>query len=125
MITVKDILQLHRRSIEKYGGANGVRDTGLLESAAARPYQTFDGSYLYPDVYGKAAALGESIIINHPFIDGNKRTGFLGMFVILREENYNLIADEEAAYNFTIGISTGEIHFEQIVEWLKANTAKL
>lgn len=124
MISKEDIIQLHHFSIEKFGGSDGLRDLGLLESAAARPYQTFGGSDLYPGALEKAAAIIESIIINHPFIDGNKITGFLAMFAILEEEDYKLTAHEESAYSFTIKISTGEIHFDEIVAWLKANTAK-
>ncbi len=124
MISKEDIIQLHHFSIEKFGGSDGLRDLGLLESAAARPYQTFGGYDLYPGALEKAAAIIESIIINHPFIDGNKRTGFLAMFAILEEEDYKLTAHEESAYSFTIKISTGEIHFDEIVAWLKANTAK-
>jgi death on curing protein len=125
MITTEDILELHRLSIERFGGANGVRDTGLLESAVARPFQTFGGEDLYKTVIEKAAAIMESIIINHPFIDGNKRTGFLAMFAILALNNHKLISREEIAYTLTIKVSTGETKFEQIVEWLKQNTKPL
>ena len=75
MILLEDILNLHQFSIQKYGGSDGLRDSGLLESAIARPFQSFGGEDLYPSIFEKAAALGESLIINHPFIDGNKRTG--------------------------------------------------
>ncbi len=75
MILLEDILKLHDFSIQQYGGASGIRDIGLLESAIARPFQTFDGGDLYPTIIEKVAALGESLIINHPFVDGNKRTG--------------------------------------------------
>jgi death on curing protein len=67
----------------------------------------------------------ESLIINHPFIDGNKRTGFLAMASLLEEDSYFLNANQEEAYQFTIQISTGETRFEQIVEWLKQNTTAL
>jgi death on curing protein len=125
MITTEDILELHRLSIERFGGANGIRDAGLLESAAARPFQTFGGEDLYKTAIEKAAAIMESIIINHPFIDGNKRTAFLAMFAILTVNNYKLISSEEIAYTVTIKASTGEAKFEQIVEWLKQNTMLL
>ena len=69
MILLEDILNLHKYSIQKYGGSEGLRDSGLLESAIARPFQTFGGEDLYPSVFEKAAALGESLIINHPFIE--------------------------------------------------------
>src|SRR6185312_11978530 len=86
MILLEDILNLHKYSIQKYGGSEGLRDSGLLESAIARPFQTFDGEDLYPSVFEKAAALGESLIINHPFIDGNKRTGTVAMAALLEDE---------------------------------------
>ena len=77
MILINDVLKLHEASINDFGGANGIRDLGLLESAIARPFQTFGGEYLYLTAFEKAAALGESLIINHPFLDGNKRTGII------------------------------------------------
>ena len=125
MITKNEILILHQLSIENYGGADGIRDEGLLESAIARPYQTFGGENLYHNVYERAAAIAESLIINHPFVDGNKRTGFLGMFALLNLEGLTLSASKEEAYQTTIAISTGTVTFEEIIEWLKANTKPL
>lgn len=123
MISKLEVLKLHELSIQKYGGSYGVRDEGLLDSALSRPFQTFAGSDLYPSAIEKAAAIIESIIINHPFIDGNKRTGFLAMLAILKMEEMNVVADKEDAYQFVISISTGQIKFNQIIEWLKINTA--
>lgn len=125
MIFKSEILKLHELSIQKYGGSHDVRDEGLLDSAIARPFQTFDSSDLYISTIEKAAAIAESIIINHPFIDGNKRTGFLAMLAILKIGDMNLIASEEDVYQFIISISTGEIKFNKIVEWLKNNTRQL
>jgi|SRR6185312_695868 death-on-curing protein len=122
MILLEDILNLHQFSIEKYGGSHGIRDSGLLESAIARPFQSFDGEDLYPSVFAKAAALAESLIINHPFIDGNKRTGTVAMIAFLEENGFHLSTTDTALYNLVISISTGETKFEEIVEWLKANT---
>lgn len=125
MIVLESILKVHSFSISKYGGSEGVRDMGLLESSIARPFQTFDNVELYSDVFEKAAALAESLIVNHPFIDGNKRTGFLAMVALIENDGYALKASEEDAYNFTIKISTGEARFDDIVAWLKANTSGL
>jgi death-on-curing protein len=122
MITVKQSLEIHKILIEKYGGSTGVRDLDGLESALARPFQTFGGEDLYPDFFAKAAAIAESIIINHPFIDGNKRTGYVLMESILRYGSIKIIADDESLYNFMISISTGEKRFDDIVAWLKKNT---
>jgi death on curing protein len=125
MILIDDILKLHEASIDDYGGAKGVRDIGLLESAIARPFQTFGEKNLYKTTFEMAAALGESLIINHPFIDGNKRTGLVGMLSLLFEYNIQLKATEEEMYDITIKISTGEIKFEEIVIWLKNNSTAI
>ena len=77
MISLKEVLYLHEQSIKDFGGSHGIRDHGLLESAIERPNATFGGEELYPTIFLKAAALLESIVKNHPFVDGNKRTGWL------------------------------------------------
>ncbi len=125
MILIEDILDIHKQSIQKYGGSHGVRDLSLLESAIARPFQTFGGEDLYTSIFEKAAALGESLIANHPFIDGNKRTGAVAMIALLEDEDLIFSASQADLYNFVISIATGEIKFDQIVEWLKANTQPL
>lgn len=122
MIPINDILELHEKSINDFGGSRGIRDIGLLESAIARLFQTFDGEDLYPTTLDKAAALGESLIINHPFVDGNKRTGMLAMVSLLINDQYQLNASPDDLYNFVINISTGALSFDGIVKWLKANT---
>ena len=125
MILIDDILKLHEASIDDYGGAKGTRDIGLLESAIARPFQTFGGENLYKTPFEMAAALGESLIINHPFIDGNKRTGLLGIISLLFEYSLILKATEEEMYDLTIKISIGEIKFEELVFWLKNNSTAI
>jgi death-on-curing protein len=124
MIVLADILALHQKSIEDFGGSHGIRDTGLLEAAIARPFQTFGGNDLYPSVIEKAAALAESLIKNHPFIDGNKRTGLLAISSLLINNHYALKADPDDLYSFIIDISTSVISFDVIVAWLKANTER-
>jgi death on curing protein len=123
MITKQDVLKLHELSLLAYGGASGLRDEGLLDAAVARPYQTFDGNDLYETVIEKAAAIFESIVMNHPFNDGNKRTGFLAMFAMLDAGGITLTVSHDDAYNFTIAVATGEKNYDDIVEWLRQNTA--
>ena len=82
-LTLEDLLEIHRRVIESTGGSDGIRSIPLLDSAVARPQATFGGIDLYPALPEKAAALLHSIISNHPFVDGNKRTGFTAMDVFL------------------------------------------
>lgn len=83
MISVVEVEQLHKLLIDQFGGSHGIRDMTALESAILRPFQTFDNHDLYPSVIDKAASLVESILVNHPFIDGNKRTGYLVLRLFL------------------------------------------
>lgn len=122
MILLEDILEVHHFSIEKYGGATGIRDENSLQSAIARPFHNFGGEDLYKNVFEKAAALGESLICNHPFIDGNKRTGLLAMVALIESYGYTFSSSQQDAYNFTIAIASGKATFDEIVNWLKANT---
>lgn len=125
MFTKEEVLLIHTKVIKVHGGGNGVRDMGGLESAIARPFQTYGGEYLYTSTFERAAAIGESIIMNHPFVDGNKRTGYVLMETTLRLEAIKINAADEELYSFIINISTGIIHFDEIVSWLKENTTTL
>jgi death-on-curing protein len=122
MILLEDILAIHNSSIEVFGGSKGIRDLGMLESAIARPFQTFGGENLYPTPAEKAAALCESLIINHPFVDGNKRTGFAAMVALLMEYGLAFSAPQEEAYKAMIKVSTGEMGFVGLRDWLGENT---
>lgn len=82
-LTCDDVVMIHHRILQQSGGLGGLRDFGILESAIAQPQMTFDGNDLYPTVIDKAAILGFSIIMNHPFVDGNKRTGHAAMETFL------------------------------------------
>ena len=83
-LTQEEVLLAHETQIERYGGSTGVRDLGLLESALAMPSASFGGTYLHADIYARAAAYLFHIVSNHPFVDGNKRTGTVGAFRCLR-----------------------------------------
>lgn len=96
-----------------------MRDQGLLESAVYRPQASFGGEDLYPDLFGKAAALGHSIIKNHPFVDGNKRTGFEAMRLMLRLNEYDIQASVNAKFNFVLAIAEGDLKEQAIADWLK------
>ena len=107
MISQKEVESIHEILIDKFGGTKGIRDRGALESAINRPYQTFDQKELYPDPIGKAAAIFESLISNHPFIDGNKRTAFVLMRLTLLENNLDLHADQNQRYDFVLKAAKG------------------
>ena len=125
MISTEDILELHACSLSDFGGASGVRDNGMLESPITRPFQSFDGKELYASPYEKAAALAESLIVNHPFADGNKRTGMLAMIALLKEYHIEMKADSAALYACIIAVATGSLNQEQLTGWLKENTSSL
>ena len=122
MISEADIILLHEFSILDFGGSKGLRDYNLLLSAIGRPFQTFDGKELYPTPFEKAAALGESIIINHPFVDGNKRTALLAMLALLKEYEIETSFDADNVYRFIIAMSKSEKKYADILDWLKTNT---
>ena len=124
MITVDYVLRIQQILIEQFGGSSGLRSRELLESALARPYQTFDGHDLYPDPEDKAAALVESLVINHPFLDGNKRLGYVLMRIILLDQNLDIRASTEEKYELIIDISKGSLKFEQIRDWIKLRLIK-
>ncbi len=125
MISTEQVLAIHTIAIKQFGGSNGIRDAEMLDSAIKRPFQTFGGEELYPSIIEKAAAIIESILMNHPFVDGNKRTGYILMKAMLMAEHITITTPQNEVYNFVIAISTGEMKFEAIVEWLNANTKKL
>ncbi len=122
MISEKDALEIHSILIERFGGSSGVRDNDLLDSALNRPYQTYDGQELYPTSIDKAAAILESIVKNHPFVDGNKRTGYVLARLLLLNENKDISADHLQKYGFVIAISTGTLEFDEIKNWLEKNS---
>lgn len=121
MISVEIVLKLHKGLINEFGGNLGLRDIKLLESAVNRPFQTFDGKDLYFSIEEKSSALLESIINNHPFIDGNKRTGYAAMSYFLWENGWKLDADQNEKYDFIINLASGKSSFDEIVDWIKTH----
>lgn len=122
MITRKEVESIHDVLIERFGGGKGIRDASGLESAINRPYQTFGGQDLYPTALEKAAALFESIISNHPFVDGNKRTAYVLMRLLLNAESIELTASQQEKYDFVIRAAQGELTFDKILQWIRANS---
>lgn len=118
MISKKLALEFNKIISKHSGGAEGLRDESLLLSALHRPFQTFDGKELYPSAIDKAAAIFESIVINHPFIDGNKRMAYAFLRVLLSEEGLEIDATEDEKYNFVIAASKGTLDFEKVRTWI-------
>jgi death-on-curing protein len=124
MINIFEATKIHDILIDRFGGTPGLRDKNLLESVLLRPYQTFDKKELYKSPIEKAAALIESIITNHPFIDGNKRFGYVAMRLLLLENNLDIKASETDKYEFVILIAKGELKFKEICNWIEKNKRK-
>lgn len=124
MISLEETLLIHELAIEKFGGAVGVRDLSLLESAIQRPYSTFDQQELYPNPATKASSIIESIVKNHPFADGNKRTGYILMRLLLLKSNLDINATENEKYEFVIKIAEGKLDFDEIKSWIEDKLIK-
>ena len=125
-LNVTQVLALHKGSLRRYGGSDGVRDMRLLESAVFRPLQSAFGEDAYPDLFQKAAALLEGLAKNHPFFDGNKRIAFVAATAFLRVNGYSLKCSEMGAANFVLQVA-GESRKELsiISDWLKEHSKKI
>ena len=125
MINIEIVKYFHSILIDEFGGSIGIRDLNALNAAIQRPYSTFDGKDLYPTIYDKAAALVESLVRNHAFIDGNKRIGYVMLRFFLIESGYDLSASQTDKYNFIIEISKGNLDFDSIKKWIVQNAQKI
>ncbi len=119
MIGISEVEKIQTILIDRFGGSKGIRDRGLLESAINRPYQSFDGVDLYPSPVEKAAAIFESIISNHPFIDGNKRTAYVLMRLLLLENKMDFKATQNEKFDFVMHAAKGESSFDEIKNWIQ------
>jgi len=124
-LTPHQVLFIHARLIALTGGTHGVLDVGLLASAVARPQATFSGEDLYGDLFTKAAALMESLIRNHPFVDGNKRTGITAAALFLRQNGWRLRTSNKELESFTLRVADEHPPFQDIVDWLRLNSIPL
>jgi death-on-curing protein len=106
-LSPEDVLDIHALQIARYGGLEGVRDAGLLESALAQPMATFGGEFVHADLFAMAAAYLFHIVRNHPFVDGNKRTGLLATLVFLDLNGVTLERGTDALYDLTMALAEG------------------
>ncbi|HEY5124926.1 MAG TPA: type II toxin-antitoxin system death-on-curing family toxin [Ignavibacteria bacterium] len=125
MIKIELVITIHELLIEKYGGIHGIRDIKSLESAIARPFMTFEKENLYPTPILQATALIESLISNHPFLDGNKRIGYVMMRFFLMQNKIDLKATQSEKYDFVINIASGQLNFDQIKAWISDKTVNI
>ena len=122
MISSAEVEQIHKLLISSFGGSPGLRDKSALQSALDRPFQSFDNKDLYPSVVEKAAALIESLLTNHPFVDGNKRVGYTVLRLFLMANDLDITASQDNKYEFVINIAAGTLNFDGILSWLTSNT---
>lgn len=124
-LSVDQVLDLHRDQLRHYGGLAGVRARGALESACARPAMTFDGEDLYPDVAAKAAALLHGIVLNHPFVDGNKRVGVHAAVLFALVNGFECTATSDELVAMTVSVAEGTVASEVLAIWFRQRLREL
>lgn len=117
-LTEQQVLSVHEMMIIATGGSDGVRDMGLLQSALNAPFQAFGGKEVYPSLLSKAAAMCRSIISNHPFVDGNKRTGIHVMLIFLEINGVKLEYAQKELIELGLGVAAGNFEINDIFNWL-------
>ncbi len=122
-IGLAEALVLHDMQLVAFGGTAGVRDTGLLESALARPRNLLNYQGSRPSLERLAAAYAFGIVKNHPFVDGNKRTGLVVAFVFLELNGIEITASEENAYQMFIDLASGKVSEDELAIWIKHNSS--
>lgn len=123
-LSVEQVLTAHAELMRCYGGSQGIRDQGLLESAVFRPQASVFGQDAYPAIFEKCAVLGYSLIQNHPFLDGNKRTGFAAMHLMLLINGYDLTSNPKEEVAMAENVASGKMNEPEIALWLKQHSKK-
>jgi death on curing protein len=124
-LSLKEILRLHFQVIEDFGGSHGIRDDGRLKSLELAPQQAVFGAEQYSDIFEKAAVYARNLIGDHPFVDGNKRTGVTAAGVFLIRNGYGLTALPTELEDFAVAIATEKLDVTDIAIWLKDHSQKL
>lgn len=119
------VLAIHHRIVRRTGGSFGTRDLGLVESAAGRPQASFDGKDLYETLFDKAAALLQSLLKNHPFVDGNKRTALTSAGIFLKMNGWRLNNSHKEEIEFAVSVDNSNMSQEKISKWLKEHSEKI
>ena len=122
-LTLDDILESHLNQIDTYGGCHGIRDIGLLESAIAQPEASFGGQYLHADIFEMAAAYLYHLVMNHPFVDGNKRVGLEAALIFLEINNENLKASDQELVDLVLKTTAGQVGKREIAEFFRSHCA--
>ena len=123
-LSLDQVLAIHHREVEKFGGSHGVRDLGLLESAVHRSQASFMGEDLYPGIFDKATAFMHSILMNHAFVDANKRTAIASTSYFLYLNGYKIKMEQKEVVKFDIKVEAKVMNLDQISSWLKDHCAE-
>lgn len=123
--TAENVIFLHAVAVETFGGSEGVRDLESRRAAVARPWSSSFWQEHFPTPFGKAAALAESIIRRHPFVDGNKRTAMYAAAYLLETFEYEVEAEQKELEDFAVNIAQGTLEFKEIALWLERHTRKI
>lgn len=123
-LSLAEVLRIHSNMIRHYGGSHGVRDLGLVKSAIARPRAGFGDFEAYPDLFDKAAIIIHSLLKNHPFIDGNKRTAIASCALFLKRNGYKINMTKREGLEFTLNIENDSLNEKAIAVWIKKHSVK-
>ena len=124
-ITLEQLLTIHEDQIDRYGGSHGIRDLNLLESALFRPQSTFSGEDLYKTIFDKAAALLHSLVLNHPFVDGNKRTAAVSVIMFLSLNGWVIKVSQKELVKTLLDIEAKRFTIPGLSNWLKSNSISM
>jgi len=123
-LTLDDIIESHQNQIDTYGGSHGIRDIGLLESAIAQPEASFGGQYLHADIFEMAAAYIYQLVMNHPFVDGNKRVGLETALIFLEINNENFKASDEELVDLVLKTTAGQVGKREIADFFRSHCTR-
>lgn len=122
-LSLDELLIIHTDQIERYGGSHGIRDIGLIESALYRPQSSFGGDDLYSNIFDKGAVFVHSLLLNHGFVDGNKRTAIASFLVFLMLNSFRLEVEQDALITFALSIENKQIVPKDISSWLQRHSS--
>lgn len=117
----ENIVFIHKMILSRYGGEDGVRDTGLLDSSLNSPYQTFDGEDIYPSNLEKGIRMSFNLVMNHCFNDGNKRIGFMVLVLFLEDENLTLVCSHKEIIDKFFSLASGQLDYSDFKDWVMVN----
>lgn len=124
-LSISEVLEIHDEQIQLYGGENGVRDPALLDSALASPQAGMDGEYFHADIFEIAAAYLYHVVQNHPFVDGNKRTGLACAYLFLALNKYKFECDPDELADIVLEVAKGDLGKERITSFIRLHTIKV